>query len=368
VRDWLIGGLTGLTIAKAGSIKDLLVTFSASSNQADFALTSSAAIIYAVLGFFFMFFQRELIFNVLLARSRAERGKLEGSVQTSQVIQRLLVRLPLSVLSGIDYVDDLDEVKEKEVKALKDQLYSDDVQTFLEQADEAAKGGSVDWDIAAKSAYIHYFRTYFDQESESSELDEAISWIIRALNMNPKHVDLTMKYADMLGAKEDYDSAALVLERIVSWPEAPVLVREWLGYYLRFMPAALDDAIRYSEEYHRIFPDETDTFFNVAYAYAHKYCLELRASQKPEDLESKNRQTALSTLKEALRHQPKWVENVRSKWTKAGQGSECLSHDKEFRLLVGLSVDETPNSSATTTTAASNAKTTERGSSNPDSV
>src|SRR5581483_3297252 len=29
VRDWLIGGITGLTIAKAGAIKGLLLTFAA---------------------------------------------------------------------------------------------------------------------------------------------------------------------------------------------------------------------------------------------------------------------------------------------------------------------------------------------------
>src|SRR6266852_4762624 len=77
IRDWLIGGITGITIAKAGAIKGLLLTFAAGAGPSEFALAISSAVVYAVLGFFFMFFQRELILNVLLAQSRAERGTIE---------------------------------------------------------------------------------------------------------------------------------------------------------------------------------------------------------------------------------------------------------------------------------------------------
>lgn len=100
VRDWLIGGLTGLTIAKASQIKGLLLTFAAGPGPSEFAIIAGAAIAYAILGFFFMFFQRELILNVLLAESRAERLKLEGAGEAGQVLQRVLAALPPSLLSG----------------------------------------------------------------------------------------------------------------------------------------------------------------------------------------------------------------------------------------------------------------------------
>src|SRR5438552_11377766 len=74
VRDWLIGGITGLTIAKASSITAVLTKFQATHSgdpsSWEFGLVLSAAIIYASLGFFFMFFQRELVLNVLLAQGR----------------------------------------------------------------------------------------------------------------------------------------------------------------------------------------------------------------------------------------------------------------------------------------------------------
>src|SRR5271165_5962059 len=97
IRDWLIAGIAGITIAKAGAIKGLLVTFAVGPGPSEFALVASVAILYSALGFFFMFFQRELIFNVLLAESRAERGRLEGTRQAGQVVQQALATLPLSL-------------------------------------------------------------------------------------------------------------------------------------------------------------------------------------------------------------------------------------------------------------------------------
>jgi hypothetical protein len=118
IRDWLIGGITGLTIAKAGAIKGLLLAFAAGPGPSEFALTVSFAVVYAVLGFFFMFFQRELILNVVLAESRAERGRVDGTGQAGKVIQRFVLALPASILSGIDDVDDLVQFRKNEAEKL----------------------------------------------------------------------------------------------------------------------------------------------------------------------------------------------------------------------------------------------------------
>jgi tetratricopeptide (TPR) repeat protein len=336
VRDWLVGGLTTLTIVKArpiaDSIKRLLAVFAAGAGPTEFAFTVGAATFYAGLGFFFMYFQRELILNLSLAESRAERGRLEGTQQAGQVLQRFLVRLPASVLTGVDYIDDVPDLNEKEVKELRDLLYQPEVDKFLEQSDDAMKKGAVDWDIASRAAYIHYYRTYFERDNQIAK-KSALEWIIRALNMNPLHTDLTMKYAEILGANEDYEAAVGVLERLILRPEAPVLVKQWLGYYLRFMPDRADDAIRYSEEYHRLFSDEADTFFNIGYAYGRKYCSELRTSGKVEDAQSVNRLKAIENLRAGLREHPTMTENVR-KWSEAGKPLECLKDDKEFQALI----------------------------------
>jgi tetratricopeptide (TPR) repeat protein len=284
-----------------------------------------------------MFFQRELILNVVLAESRAERGRVDGTGQAGKVIQRFVLALPASILSGIDDVDDLVQFRKNEAEKLRTLLYSAEVQKFLDDCEDAVRSGApLDWDIVSKAANLQYYRTYFEkEENKRAQADCANSWIVRALTMNPLHVDFTVKYADILGIMDRYDEAVAILERLEHTPEAPAYLKQWLGYFLLFVNRE-DDAIRYSEEYHKLFPDESDSIFNVASAYAQKYCAELQSVSKTQDLNSENRQLALTKLKEALRGEPEYVEVVRSKWTEKGASFDCFLNDREFRSLVGL--------------------------------
>jgi hypothetical protein len=45
IRDWFIGGITGLTIAKAASIKSLILTFAAGPGPGEFALVVSSSVV-----------------------------------------------------------------------------------------------------------------------------------------------------------------------------------------------------------------------------------------------------------------------------------------------------------------------------------
>jgi tetratricopeptide (TPR) repeat protein len=289
-----------------------------------------------VLGFFFMFFQRELIFNVLLAESRAERGRLEGTRQAGQITLQFLAALPVSVLSGVDDVDDIIEFRKVEADKLRDLLDSEDVKKFLAQADQAVKSGNADWDIVSKAANLRYYITYFEKDDERKlqKAEMANDWILRALAMNPLHVDFTVKHAAILGILNRRDEAVAILEGLYRRPEAPAYVSQWLGYFLVEDPDRLDDSIRYSESYHAMFPAESDALYNVANAYARKYCRELRTGKKPAD--PKNRELALSNLKEALARQPAYATTVREGWTQPDGSFNCLLHDQEFRSLVGL--------------------------------
>lgn len=339
IRDWLVGVITALTVAKAASFKSVLLLFASGNAPAELAFAVGAAVFYAAAGFFFMFFQRELILNVILAQSRAERGKLEGSQEAGHVIQHFLARLPASVLAGVSDISEITEIPDKkEVQQLRDLLYSDDVQTFLKEVEDAGLSGSLDWDTVSKTAYILYYRTYFEQDDATyrASVRKTLEWITRALNMNPLHVDLTIKYADMLGANKEDDAAIAVLERLALRPEAPIYVKQWLGYYLLSRPDRLDESIHLSEEYHRLFPRETDSFFNIAYAYAQKYCQELRESGQTTIPKSENRQRALSYLKSALQDQPAMTAKLQARWFEDGKGPDCLLKDHEFRAVIHL--------------------------------
>jgi hypothetical protein len=214
---------------------------------------AGASAVYFAFGFFFMFFGRELGLNVLLAKSRAERARLEGTGQAGQVTQRVSLALPASILSGVDDIDEIVEYRKSEADKLRTLLYSQDVQNFLDESDNALKAGAnLDWDIVSKVAGLHYYRTYFEkEENKFSQAERASYWIQRALTLNPLHVDFTVKYADTLGMMDRHEEAVAILERLEHTPEAPAYVKQWLGYFLLFVNRE-DEAIRYSEEYHRL--------------------------------------------------------------------------------------------------------------------
>lgn len=335
IRDWLIGGITGVTIAKAAAIKGLLTTFQTTpSGSGEYALTVSAAVVYASLGFFFMFFQRELVLNVLLAEGRAQRGRIEGTKQAGQVVKSFLLKLPASLLSGVDDVDEISAVDKDEAKRLYDILYSEDVKAFLQQADAAlADGAGLDWDVISKVAYIHYYRTYFEKKDEKPvQARRAIEWITRALVMNPQHADFTLKLADMMGATGDYGTAVTILERLVREPDSPIVVRQWLGYFLLNVPGRLRDAVRYSEEYHNLIGEDTDSLFNLACAYAQAFCEGVPDLGPPDECHRK----ALAYLRQALQREPEYADTVRTRWIEKGESFACFVSDKDFRALVGL--------------------------------
>lgn len=333
LRDWLIGAIAALSVAKISSLKAVLVVFASGPGSTEFAYTLGTAVLYAGIGFYFMYFYREIILNLTLARSRAERGKLEGSQQAGQVVQRFLLRLPASVLTGVDDIEDVGDVKKEEVENLKGLLYSEDVEAFLRQADDAVKEGTADWDVVSKAAYICYYRTYFEKNNQAAAVAKASEWITRALNMIPLHVDLTMKYVEMLAAKGEIEAATALLERLELRSESPFLVWQWLGYYLRFLPNRLDDAIGYSERYHAIFPEETDSLFNIAYACCRKYCLGI-ATGGASDATAASRQKAFAALRQGLKDQPDMKEKIRTEWIKEGTGLECMGSDNEFKSIV----------------------------------
>lgn len=344
IRDWLIGGITGITVAevmeKGGTFKELLKNFQSGDSAGEFGIVISMAVIYTCLGFFFMFFQRELIFNVLLATKRAERNRIEGTTQTGIIIQKIGSVLPASILTGVDDISQISQVNSEQAKRIQEVLYSSEVEAFVTQAEAALKEGiGLDFDIVSKMAYVFYYRTYFEKQNKAAMIQHAIEWLERALIMNPKHADLTMKYADMLASANRYDDAVDILERLNARPESPREVTQWLGYFLLYVPDRLNDAIKYSEIFLRDFP-RSDAVFNLACAHAQLYGKELKATGKQADASSVNRRQALAYLERALDFDPSFVQVVLSKWIDKGEDFECLKTDADFLKITDAARDK----------------------------
>jgi tetratricopeptide (TPR) repeat protein len=337
VRDWVIGGLAGLTVAQAsqggGFFKNFLAKFTVDAkNDNQFGLVLSLAIVYSSLGFLFMFFQRELVWNPRLAKSRKERGLLDGTVQATAVIQKLLVQLPPSILTGVQDVSDT-RVSSKEAEELKNAVYNDDVNTFLKQAEEAVRNGTaLGWDDVSKVAHIHYYRAYFETgDNHAAQAQKALEWIARALALNPMHADLTMKYADMLDADKQRPATVAVLENLAARAEAPAVTFEWLGYYLRGDLDRLDDSIRCSNKFLALFPGDASARFNLSYAYFAKYCQEAQKKSSDSHKRSEYHAKALELLAAALEVDPGFRDKV-ADWPENPE-LKYIDGDRDFRDL-----------------------------------
>ncbi len=343
IRDALVGGATALTIAKASAIKNLVLTFAFGPGPREFAVVAGSAVVFSVFGFLSMFLLRELVWNVLLAKKRAERDQIEGTKSAGLITQQLTTALPVSILSGIEDIDDLVESRKDDAERFRQQLDSDDVKKFLDDAEEATRNGTpIDWDVVSKVANLHYYKTYFEKDGEKEAQEElAYQWIRRALLMNPFHVDFIVKCADVLGMMNRYLEAVKMLEDLDRTNEAPAYLKQWLGYFLLFVPNREDDAIRYSREYHRKFPDDGDPLFNIACGYAQKYCTlkeQLKRSGVEASADLKElRDEAVNYMRQALALEPDYADTVLAKWFAKGESFECLSDDKELLSLLGKS-------------------------------
>jgi tetratricopeptide (TPR) repeat protein len=340
VKDWLIGSLAAITLVKFDALKPVLLAFSLHNTAADFALSLSVSIVFIGLGFFFMFFGRELLFNVPLARERAERNRVEAG-QTSVITIQLLSALPSSILVGIDDAETLLKSRPAEAAQLKAQLWSDDVNTFLKQSKAAAANGvALDWDVVSKNGYLQYYRTYFvDAAAKAEQASCALQWVVRALTINPEHIDLTIKHADLLGMLDRNREAVNVLERLQPLPEAPAFVDQWLGYYLLFLPNREEDAIHCSTAYLSKFPESNEARRNLACAYAQKLCHAHGDCSDPLDHEAVNYREAIRNLRIAVHDNPDYVPTIREKWTAPKGSFACFLHDPVFRQIVQLPSD-----------------------------
>jgi tetratricopeptide (TPR) repeat protein len=335
VKDWLIGSLAAITLVKFDALKPVLLAFSLHNTAADFALSLSVSIVFVGLGFFFMFFGRELLFNVPLARERAERNRVEAG-QTSVITIHLLASLPSSILVGIDDAENLLRSRPAEAAQLKAQLWSDDVNTFLQQSQAAiANGAPLDWDVVSKNGYLQYYRTYFTEATtKAGQASCALQWVVRALVINPEHIDLTIKHADLLGILDRNREA--VLERLHPLPECPAFVDQWLGYYLLFLPNREEESIRCSTHYLNSFPESNESRRNLACAYAQKLCRAHGDCTGPLDHEAENYREAIHHLRIAVHDNPDYLPTIREKWVTPRGPFACFLHDPEFRQIVQL--------------------------------
>jgi tetratricopeptide (TPR) repeat protein len=337
IKDWLVASLATLTFVEFRSIRNVLILFALTSSAGDYALTVSVAIVFWSLGFLFMFFGRELIFNVPLALARSQRNRIENTEFAGVVTLALLAAIPPSLLAGTDDPDEIQSDPET-LKELKAKLLGDDVKKFLGQSDDAVKAGApLDWDVTSKVAYLQYYRAYFAEDDDAATQQKlALEWIERALFLNPHHVDFTAKRAQVLAWLERYRETVSILDLLYQRPDCPAYVEQWLGFYLLYLQGREDDAVRCNLAYLKRFPDLKEARRNLASAYAQKVCREPRAAGAGLNHASADYLAALANVRQIVEENPDYVSVMQTAWIGSKGSFACFAHDEEYLAAVGL--------------------------------
>jgi tetratricopeptide (TPR) repeat protein len=336
VRDWIVGALAGVTLLKFRSLKAVILVFAYTNSASDFALALATSVVFACLGFFFMFFGRELIFNIPLAIARRKRTEIENTQEAGAVTLELISVIPSSILVGIDDADDLKNSADQNAK-LSGDLYSPNVNAFLDQSQQAlAAGVPLDWDIVSKVAYLQYYRAYFAKpEDKEAQQQCAYDWILRALIINPQHVDFAVKRADVLALMSRWSECVSILEALAKRPECPFFVLQWLGYYVLYLRGREDEAIEASQKYLALFSDSNESRRNLACGYGQRVC-RTAGLNGTIDTGSVDYQNALANLRIALQANPNYAKVMRTTWIEPGGSFSCFKQDSGYRKLVGL--------------------------------
>jgi tetratricopeptide (TPR) repeat protein len=247
------------------------------------------------------------------------------------------------MLLGRDDISDILKEGGPQAEELKKQLRGDVVNSFLDGCEkDLASGSEIQPDNIAKAAVIYYYRAYIEDENSRNrdqQIEQAISWINRALLRDPLDPEYNIKLADIYGLQKQYDEAVSILERMERDEASPQYVQQWLGYFLLFIDGRENDAIRHSLEYFERFPDETPCLLNVSRAYAQLYAQELHKRNVKAIAKSKNRQNSLNYLQQAVKDYPALKEEALKHAVK-GDSFEVLAADTEFKRITG----ETPAS------------------------
>jgi tetratricopeptide (TPR) repeat protein len=345
IRDAMIAvvsGITGVGLGKASGLGQLIgkIHVFTPPSEASSWFSVLVVVVYFVAGFYFMYFARILALNPRLAEGRKALDLISASNDVSRISIKITERLSQSLLLGREFIEEIVDINPEERKNLHADLFSEEVNNFLDECEKSVKNSlSMQADVVAMAARLHYYRVYFEEEeTELREKQEviAMNWINRALMRDPTNPDLQIELADILGMRGRYDEATSIIERLERNEDSPQFIQQWTGYFLLFIVGRENDAIRHSLQFHDRFPDESDALFNASCGYAQLYSYELDRAKLPEIRDSVNRVKCLELLQNAI-----WIDSTNKKYARDHSDDDgsfkSLKSDLEFVKLTSES-------------------------------
>ena len=310
VRDWLVGGIAALSVAQVASggngIRKVLGIFVPVDCPDDLAVVAGMAVVYSVGGFFLMFFNRELILNILLTQQR-NLVKAEFDKSSKAADKKIVDAVGLT-----PGVLDWQTSQQEDGAALDPQVlkYVTEVGTRLRQ------GEHVPVDEVKKAAVVLGL---------GGEIVRATQFLELALQTNPADEDLAMMLAKSLAELDKREEAVAELVEFKTKNAKPSRVDKLLGFYLLWSKDRLQESIEHTTSYlDKIAPKDDGAIFNLACAYAQLY-----AQTQSEE----NRKLALQKLKDAISMNHVWKERA-VELTGIDGDFVSLKDDAEFKVIV----------------------------------
>jgi hypothetical protein len=310
VRDWLVGGIAALTVAQVASgghtVKQVLGLFVPQGRPDDLAIVAGMAVVYSVTGFFLMFFNRELILNLLLVKGRvAARDAFERSAAAAG---KKIVEAFGEAPGGLSW----------QTTAQQQPLELDpEVRGYVREVETRLRNGEkVDLDDIKKAAVVL---------SLGGENVRATKFLKLASQRNPEDEDLVMMLAKALAELGERDQAiAQLLEFKKRNPKAG-RIDKILGFYYLWSPDKLKESIEFTSSYlEEVAPQDDGAVFNLACAYAQLYA---------QSNNKKDRDNALDKLKQAVSLNKVWKERA-VELTGIDGDFVSLKDDPEFNVIV----------------------------------
>lgn len=306
VRDWLLGGLTVLTFGEAlnrfQSIKALIKLFEVKTG--DFGSLVAMLAVGLVLGFYTMFFNRELVLNALLKRGHLEQRKLTQE----------LAAVSVELAKADSLRPDTDPEAKRAALPAEGKKRLAQFAAVGQQAREMGEDLKPDTSWALAKASYH-----------SGQYEKAAPLLEKFLP-DPEHAtEAALKLAQCYGEMGQPGEAVRVLERAKGDHPAPPVLK-LLGYYLLWIPERLKEAVAYTTEYLGRRPKDDGAVLNLACAHAQLYG---QSEKKDEEL----KKHALDQLARAIELDPSTKALARS-LARPGGDFVSLADEPKFKELV----------------------------------
>jgi tetratricopeptide (TPR) repeat protein len=253
-----------------------------------------------------MFFNRELILNLLLVKGRvAARDAFEKSAAAAG---KKIVEAFGQAPGLLDW----------QTTAQQEPMELDpEVQGYVREVETRLRNGEkVDLEDIKKAAVVL---------SLGGENIRATEFLKLASQRNPDDEDLVMMLAKTLAELGERDQAIAQLLEFKKRNPKPSRIDKILGFYYLWSPDKLKESIQFTSNYlEKVAPEDDGAIFNLACAYAQLY----GQSNDPE-----SRKLALVKLEQAVSANKVWKERA-VELTGIDGDFVSLKDDPEFKALV----------------------------------